>query len=51
MIMMIVFVFVTHLAVTLFCDTQSGGMPDDTTVIAIHVTGFAADDQMDHPNM
>jgi len=26
-------------------------MPDDTTCIAIHVTGFAAGDHMDHPNM
>jgi len=29
----------------------SGGMPDDCTCIAIHVTGVAADDIMDHTNM
>ena len=27
------------------------GMPDDTTILAVHVVGRDSEDTMDHPNM
>jgi predicted esterase len=35
----------------LFDEHRSGGMPDDTTVVVMHVVGRDADDVMDSTNM
>jgi hypothetical protein len=35
----------------LYWSSRSGGMPDDTTVVVMHVVGRDADDLMDSINM
>jgi hypothetical protein len=41
----------SHILSLTFLSNRSGGMPDDTTVVVMHVVGRDADDLMDSTNM